>query len=115
MPDDAQRIIFLKDYLSEKVRNSIANSLRDPAQYRSALVKLQRRYGNPQLVVRAHVQSLIQLVGPKEGDFDALCVFSGAIQAAVADLSNGGHLHDLLAQGLLYQVTSKLPPALMQK
>ncbi|KZR96652.1 Uncharacterized protein APZ42_008891, partial [Daphnia magna] len=92
VPDDAQRIIFLKDYLSEK-----------------------RRYGDPQLVVRAHVQSLIQLVGPKEGDFEALCVFSGAIQASVADLTNGGHLHDLLAPGLLYQVTSKLPPALMQK
>jgi hypothetical protein len=115
VPDDAQRIVFLKDYLTEKVRNSVANSLRDPAQYRAALEKLQRRYGNPQLIVRAHVQSLMQLTGPKDGDFDSLCVFSGAIQSAVADLSNGGHIHDLLAPGLLYQVTSKLPPELMQK
>jgi hypothetical protein len=61
------------------------------------------------------VQSLIQLTGPKEGDFEALCVFFGAIQAAVVDLSNGGHLHDLLVPGLLYQVTSTLPPALMRK
>jgi hypothetical protein len=115
VPDDAQRIVFLKDYLTERVRNSVANSLRDPAQYRAALEKLQKRYGNPQLVVRAHVQSLMQLPGPKDGDFDSLCVFSGAIQAAVTDLSNGGHIHDLLAPGLLYQVTSKLPPVLTQK
>jgi hypothetical protein len=57
----------------------------------------------------------MQLPGPKDGDFDSICVFSGAIQAAVADLSNGGHVHDLLAPGLLYQVTFKLPPVLTQK
>jgi hypothetical protein len=115
VPDDAQRIVFLKDYLTDKVRNSVANSLRDPAQYRAALEKLQRRYGNPQLIVLAHLQALMQPSGPRDGDFDSLCVFSGAIQSAVADLSNGGHINDLLAPGLLYQVTSKLPPILMQK
>ena len=57
----------------------------------------------------------MQLSGPRDGDFESLCVFSEAIQSAVADLSNGGHIHDLLAPGLLYQVTSKLPPILMQK
>ena len=70
--------------MTKKVRNSVANSLRDPAQYRAALEKLQRRYGNPQLIVRAHVQSLMQLTGPKDGDFDSLCVFSGAIKSAVS-------------------------------
>ena len=115
VPEDAQRIVFLKDYLAERVRNSVADSLRDPAHCRAALERLQRRYGNPQLIVRAHVQALMQLTGPRDGDFESLCVFSGAIQSAVADLSNGGHIHDLLALGLLYQVTSKLPPILLQE
>ena len=115
IPDDAQRIVFLKDYLTENVRNNVANSLCDPAQYRVALEKLQIRYGNPQLIVSANVQALLQLTGPRDGDFESFCVFSGAIQSAVADLSNGGHIHDLLAPGLLYQVTSKLLTVLMQK
>ena len=76
---------------------------------------LQKRYGNPQLIVRANVQAFLQLTGPRDGDFESLCVFSGAIQSAVADLSNGGHIQDLLAPGLLYRVTSKLLPVLMQK
>jgi hypothetical protein len=46
----------------------------------------------------------MQLAGPRDGDFESLRVCSGEIQAALADLSNGGQIHDLLAPGLLYQV-----------
>lgn len=101
--------------LTEKVRKCLADSLRNPAQYRQALVILHQRYGNPQLIVRAYVTGLLELVPPKEGNHDSLIEFAGAVRAAVADLQHGDHLHDLQASGLLNQVTKKLPPTLMSK
>lgn len=115
VPYDSQRITFLRHCLTEKVRKSLADSLRNPAQYRQALGTLHQRYGNPRLIVRAYVTGLLELAPAKEGSHDSLVEFAGSIKAAVADLQHGEHLHDLYARGLLNQVTKKLPSSLRSK
>jgi hypothetical protein len=57
----------------------------------------------------------MQLADPKDGDFESLRVYSVEIQAALADLSNGGQSMNCWHQDCSVKSHSKLPPDLTEK
>ena len=68
MPTNSQRMIILRKLLPSKVKAYIADFFTSPCSYFAALQQLQRRFGQPQLVARAHLQTLRCLPRVREED-----------------------------------------------
>ena len=115
VPSNAQRLAILKQLLTSDVRMYIAEWLDRPEHYFDALRELKKRYGNPQVVARAHLRTLMSLPSVKEDDFNELSKLSRALQGAMHALVNGGYDQDLESGISLEHVVSKLPQRLRTK
>ncbi|XP_045034645.1 uncharacterized protein LOC123475716 [Daphnia magna] len=110
VPSDAQRHAFLKQLLTTEVRSYIAEYLDNPSTYYDALVKLKKRYGQPQVVARSHLMALMNLPSIRDDDSEALAKLNRILHGAMHALRTGGYEQDLESGMTLKHVVSRLPP-----
>jgi hypothetical protein len=110
LPSNSQRFAVLKQLLTSEVRSYISEHFDSAASYFDALAELRKRYGQPQVVARAHLTSLMNLPTIKEDDYSDLSKFSRTLHGAMYALRNGGYEQDLEAGMTLEHVVRKLPP-----
>ncbi|KZR97510.1 Uncharacterized protein APZ42_007579, partial [Daphnia magna] len=107
---DAQRHAFLKQLLTTEVRSYIAEYLDNPSTYYDALVELKKRYGQPQVVARSHLMSLMNLTSIRDDDSEALTKLNRTLHGAMHAMRTGGYEQDLESGMTLEHVVSRLPP-----
>ena len=110
LPSDSQRLAVLKQLLTSEVRSYISEHLESGSNYYDALAELRKRYGQPQVVARAHLTSLMNLPTLKDDDYSELGKFSRTLHGAMYALRTGGYEQDLEAGMTLEHVVRKLPP-----
>ncbi|KFD58112.1 hypothetical protein M513_00875 [Trichuris suis] len=106
---DADRLCILRELLAPQVRKAMAKYLYDPRQYTEALEVLQRRYGDPQRLVRACLKSVAALRPWHDFDYDGLRAFSDELQSIVSVLSLGGHEVEICSSTNVNTVVKKMP------
>ncbi|KFD45772.1 hypothetical protein M513_13350 [Trichuris suis] len=106
---DADRLCILRELLAPQVRKAMAKYLYDPRQYTQALEVLQRRYGDPQRLVRACLKSVAALRPWHDFDYDRLRAFSDELQSIVSVLSLGGHEVEICSSTNVNTVVKKMP------
>ena len=115
MPTNSQRMIILRQLLSSEVKAYIADYLTSPDSYFAELHQLQHRYGLPQLVARAHIQTLRYLLRVNEDDPAGLANLSRAVFGAIHVLSGSGYEQDVELGMTLDIVVDKLPHQLKSR
>ena len=108
-PVPAQRMHLLKTYLSPRVRSTVAHLLRDPERYGDALQALRRRYGDPELIDRAHVAELMAIPPMIDGSTESLAVFAGHLRDCIAALEVGSCDTELISVVNLDRTLAKIP------
>lgn len=68
LPDDAQRVAILSDWLGPNVRRRIETLLTAPQGYAAALEFLRKQYGKPEKVSRCRIVDLLNLPACKPND-----------------------------------------------
>ena len=71
---------LLKSYLSPRVRSTIAQYLRNPKSYPEALQALRQRYGDLEMIDRAHVAELMSIPAIRDNSQESLTVFSARLR-----------------------------------
>ena len=112
---DAQRFARLKQLLSTQVRAHIAEYLDSPETYQDALEALNKRYGQPLILGRAHLLAILNVKPIKEGDYQGLENLSSTLLSAINSLRLNGYHNDLKSSFSLEQVTMKIPLRLREK
>ena len=106
---DVQRLNYLRAHLGGEASRALAGFPLTSANYRQSVDLLRDRFGQPQRIVNAHMQALINLPSPKN-EIRSLREFHDAIE---------NHVRGLLALGwttasygvlLVPMVLGKLPP-----
>ena len=78
--------------------------------YQDALKTLERKFGQPQAVVSAHLDKLKSFPPLKMHNSENVIAFSATISAMVGVFHSLKYEHDLSSAALLGQVVQKLPP-----
>ena len=112
---DAVRLTHLRNCLSPDILKNIGEALVNPGLYHFALKELQRKFGNPQIVSRACIGSLLSLKPFKDGDYHSLRQFASTLHSVVATLNYSGYGVELQSSNTLAQLVQKLPPSLKDK
>ncbi|KZS08460.1 Uncharacterized protein APZ42_027537 [Daphnia magna] len=82
VPSDAQHHAFFKQLFTTKVRSYIANNLENPSCYYDALEELKKRYGQPQIVARSHLMTLMSFTSIRDDNSQALAKLNQTIHGA---------------------------------
>lgn len=72
VPSNAQRMGILKQLLTSDVRAYVAEYFISPDLYYQALEALKKRYGQPQIISRAHLRGLLNFPHIRDNDFDGI-------------------------------------------
>ena len=112
---DAQRFARLKQLLSPQVRAHISEYLVSSETYQQALDTLQKRYGLPMIIGKAHMSAIYNAKPIKDNDHAALDSFSALVSSAVSALRQNGYEDELKLSLGLEPVYNKLPPRLKEK
>ena len=78
--------------------------------YKNAPRTLERKFGQPQVVVSAHLDKLSNFPPPKMHNSDNIIDYSAAISSLVGVFKSLSYDADLESASLLDQVVQKLPP-----
>ena len=113
--NDAVRLAHLRNCLSPEIQSHLGEALVNPGLYQFALLELQRKFGNPQIVAQACTTALLALKPFKDNDYAALRLFASTLHSVVATLNYSGYGVELYSSATLYQLVSKLPPLLKSK
>ena len=109
---DAVRLTHLRSCLGPDIQRHLGEALVNPGLYQFALMELQRKFGNPQIVAKACTAALLELQPFRDGDHKALESFASTIHSVVATLSQCGYGMELYSTTTLLQIVAKLPPIL---
>ncbi|XP_057377943.1 uncharacterized protein LOC130699905 [Daphnia carinata] len=110
IPNDAQRLAILTEWVGPNVLRRISPLLRAPRGYPAVLSYLKKHYGSSEQIARCQIRDLLSLPIVKPGDRQALELFSDQLHGAVVVLEQGGLEHDLKSAANLDQAIQKLPP-----
>ncbi|XP_057377921.1 uncharacterized protein LOC130699839 [Daphnia carinata] len=110
IPNDAQRLAILTEWVGPNVLRRISPLLRAPRGYPAVLSYLKKHYGSSEQISRCQIHDLLSLPIVKPGDRQALELFSDQLHGAVVILEQGGLKHDLKSAANLEQAVQKLPP-----
>jgi len=105
-----QKMALLKLCLTEDMKDNLGDTLNDPMMYNEALKQLANTFGNPILVSKSYVHTLMNL--PKVTsmqDYQGLMSLSNKLKGAVASLKYGGFERELVSSSTLESVLCKLP------
>ena len=107
---DDVKLTYLKFLLSGKAKNAIAEFAYSGVFYKDALKTLERKFGQPQRIVAAHLEKLTNFPSLKMHNSESIISFTSCISSLVAVLKTLGYQFDLKNTLILNQVISKLPP-----
>ena len=103
------KLTYLKTLVTGKAKTAIAEFAYCGTMYQDALKTLERKFGQPQAVVSAHLDKLNNFPPLKMHNSDNVIAFSTTISAMVGVFRSLKHEHDLSSAALLDQAVQKLP------
>ena len=104
------KLTYLKTLVTGKAKAAIAEFAYCGTMYQDALKTLERKFGQPQAVVSAHLDKLNNFPPLKMHNSDNVIAFSATISAMVGVFRSLKYEHDLSSAALLGQAVQKLPP-----
>ena len=108
---DDVKLTYLKSLVSGKAKKTaIAEFAYCGLMYKDALRTLERKFGQPQAVVSAHLDKLSNFPPLKMHNSDNIINYSGAISSLVVVFKSLSYDADLKSASLLNQAVQKLPP-----
>ena len=111
---DAAKTTYLKTLVTGKAKAVIEGFAYCGDMYQEALKALERKYGQPQTVVSAHLEKLGSWPSVKMHNSESLIAYAIVISSLVGVFKSLGFDADLRSSTLLMQAVSKLPPNLKE-
>ena len=90
-------------------RMQLPNSLTVEYSTRTLFKTLERKFGQPQTIVGAHLDKLSNFPPLKMHNSESIISFASCISSLVAVLKSLGYEYDLKSTSVLNQVISKMP------
>ena len=107
---DDVKLSYLKTLVTGKAKIAIAEFAYCGLMYKDALRTLERKFGQPQAVVSAHLDKLSNFPPLKMHNSDNIINYSAAISSLVGVFKSLSYDADLKSASLLNQAVQKLPP-----
>ena len=107
---DDVKLTYLKTLVTGKAKTAIAEFAYCGAMYKDALRTLERKFGQPQAVVSAHLDKLNSFPPLKMHNSDNIINYSGCISSLVGVFKSLSYDSDLKSAALLNTAVQKLPP-----
>ena len=107
---DDVKLTYLKTLVTGKAKTAIAEFAYCGAMYKDALRTLERKFGQPQAVVSAHLDKLNSIPPLKMHNSDNIINYSGCISSLVGVFKSLSYDSDLKSAALLNTAVQKLPP-----
>ena len=107
---DDVKLTYLKTLVTGKAKIAIAEFAYCGLMYKDALRTLERKFGQPQAVVSAHLDKLSNFPPLKMHNSDNIINYSAAISSLVGVFKALSYDADLKSASLLNQAVQKLPP-----
>ena len=107
---DDVTLTYLKTLVTGKAKTAIAEFAYCGAMYKDALRTLELKFGQPQVVVSAHLDKLNSFPPLKMHNSDNIINCSGCISSLVRVFKSLSHDSDLKSAALLNTAVQKLPP-----
>ena len=111
---DDIKLTYLKTLVVGKAKDAIAEFAFCGKMYRDALKTLERKFGQPQAVVTAHLDKLANYPSIKMHSSDQIIHFSTTVSNFVGVFRSLSYEADLQSSSLLNQAVQKLPPNLKE-
>ena len=108
------KMTYLKTLVTGRAKSTIEGFAYSGALYRDALKALERKFGQPQAVVSAHLEKLNNYPPVKMHNSESIINYACAISSFIAVFTSLGYEADLNSSSLLNQVVQKLPPNLRE-
>ena len=107
---DDVKLTYLKTLVTGKAKIAIAEFAYCGLMYKDALRTLERKFGQPQAVVSAHLDKLSNFPPLKIHKSDNIINYSAAISSLVGVFKSLSNDADLKSASLLKQAVQKIPP-----
>ena len=107
---DDVKLTYLKTLVTGKAKIAIAEFAYCGLMYKDALRTLERKFGQPQAVVSAHLDKLSSFPPLKMHNSDNIINYSAAISSLVGVFKSLSYDADLKSASPLNQAVQKLPP-----
>ena len=111
---DDVKLTYLKTLVNGKAQIAIAEFAYCGLMYKDALRTLERKFGQPQAVVSAHLDELSNFPPLKMHNSDNIINYSAAISTFVGVFKSLSYDMDLMSASLLNQAVEKLPPSMKE-
>ena len=111
---DDVKLTYLKTMVTGKAKAAIAEFAYCASMYRDALKTLERKFGQPQAVVTAHLDKLSSYPQVKMHNSDSIIGFATVVSSRVGVFRSLSYDTDLRSSSLLNQAVQKLPPNLKE-
>ena len=109
---DDVKLTYLKTLVTGKAKTAIAEFAYCDLMYKDALKTLERKFGQPQAVVSAHLDKLSSFPPLKMHNSDKIINYSATISSLVGVFQSLSYDSDLKSASLLNTAVQKLPPNL---
>ena len=106
---DDVKLTYLKKLVTGKATIAIAEFAYFGLMYKDVLRTLERKFGQPQAVVSAHLDKLSNFPALKMNNSDKIINYSAAISSLVGVFKSLSYDADLKSASLLIQAVQKLP------
>ena len=107
---DDVKLTYLKTLVTGKAKTAIAEFAYCGAMYKDALRTLERKFGQPQAVVSAHLDNISSFPPLKIHNSDNIIKYSGCVSSLVGVFKSLSYDSDLKSAALLNTAVQKLPP-----
>ena len=108
------KMLMLKNSLSGKPLKVVENLGYTPKQYKTALKKLDQKYGGEKRLLQRYIETILQTTTIREENLRELEIFSDRLVDVVAKLKDYGHQRELMGVSTLYTaVQQKMPKSLL--
>ena len=111
---DDVKLTYLKNLVAGKAKTPIAEFAYCGVMYKDALKTLERKFGQPQAVVSAHLDKLSSFPPLKMHNSDNIINYSATISSLVGFFKSLSYDADLKSASLLNTAVQKLPPNLKE-
>ena len=111
---DDVKLTYLKTLVTGKAKTAIAEFAHCGVMYKDALKTVERKFGQPQAVVSAHLDKLSSFPPLKMHNSDNIINYSATISSLVWVFKSLSYDSDLKSASLLNTAVQKLPPNLKE-
>ena len=106
--NDDTKLTYIKKLVTDKAKTAVEEFSFSGVMYKDALATLQRRFGQPNAIVGAHLDKINTFPPLKMRNSENVISFSSAISGLVATFKSLSFNDDLKSVNLLSQAVSKL-------